>query len=409
MNRLMKRNLAAKLISVFFALILWLYVMSVVNPRITREEMNIPVQLMNETVVQQEGLVVRGDPDPTVRVRLTGNRDQVHRVDRDKIDARADLRGHPEGTSSIPVEVTAPGNVDVDWSPQYITIELEKVIRAQMDIDVEIEGRPADGYVLGDPQLRPDMVWIEGPESKVNMVDRVVAQLMLDNHDENLSLSLPLRAVDHQGEEVDRIDVRTDYVDVFAPIDQLKAVGVDLDLQTEAAEGYVVTNVTQRPRTVTLRGQRNVLAEVGRVSTEPVILDGLTESRDLEVPIVFPDEVTPFDDQRVTVNIEVEAVREEVYELSRDVLRVINVEEGLTLDRDSLPETMNVTVLATESAHEAMDPSMVRLFLDMDQKEAGTHTFEQPQISFPPGVEEGVQSSQLSPDVLNVRLLDPDD
>ncbi len=72
--------------------------MSVINPRITREELNIPVDLVNENIIRQSGLVVYGDPEPTIRVRLTGNRDQVHRVSRDNINASIDLRGYEEGT-----------------------------------------------------------------------------------------------------------------------------------------------------------------------------------------------------------------------------------------------------------------------------------------------------------------------
>ncbi|MDW7670102.1 MAG: CdaR family protein [Bacillota bacterium] len=407
MTKLMNRNLAAKLISVFFAMILWLYVMSVINPRITSEVLNVPVQLMNESIIRQSGLVVFGQPEINIRVRLSGNRDQVQRVTRENIDARIDLRGYTEGTNSIAIEVNVPGGVDVDWSPKFATIELERIVSKQKEVAVEIEGQPASGYLLGEPQLRPNLVWIEGPESYVNSVEKIVAELTLEGQRENVSLNLPLRAVNSRGEEVTQVDVRTTLVDILLPIDQLKSVGVDLDLDIQAAEGFQIVSVITDPVNATIRGQEQTLADITRLSTELFQLEDLDESTEFQIPIIFPEGVRPVDQQMVTVRIEVERVLEETYVVPRETFRTRNFDPDLILQQDTLPERLEVTIRAQESIVESLDPRTIQVFIDLDDLGEGVHTII-PIIQLPMNLESSLSITDVSPETFVLELVPRD-
>lgn len=407
MTKLMNRNLAAKLISVFFAMILWLYVMSVINPRITSEVLNVPVQLMNESIIRQSGLVVFGQPEINIRVRLSGNRDQVQRVTRENIDARIDLRGYTEGTNSIAIEVNVPGGVDVDWSPKFATIELERIVSKQKEVAVEIEGQPAQGYLLGEPQLRPNLVWIEGPESYVNSVEKIVAELTLEGQRENVSLNLPLRAVNSRGEEVTQVDVRTTLVDILLPIDQLKSVGVELDIDVEAAEGFQIVSVITDPVDTTIRGPEQTLADITRLSTELFQLKDLDESTEVQIPIIFPEGVSPVDQQMVTVRIEVERVLEETYVVPRETFRTRNLDPDLILQQETLPERLEVTIRAQESIVESLDPRTIQVFIDVDDLGEGVHTII-PIIQLPMNLESSLSITDVSPETFVLELVPRD-
>jgi YbbR domain-containing protein len=407
MSKLMSRNTAAKLISIFFALLLWLYVMSVINPRITTEELNIPVQFLNESIIRQSGLVVFGQPEPTIRVRMTGNRDQVHRITRDNIQATIDLRGHTEGTNSIPIEVTVPGGVQVDWSPRFATIRLERVISRQREVTVNIAGQPATGYVLGEPQLRPDLVWIEGPESFVSSVESVTAELVLEAQTENISLSLPLRAVNSQGEEVPQVDVRTAFVDLFIPVDQLKSVGIDLDSDIQAAQGYQIVSIIVNPVNLTVRGQEQVLSNISRVSTEPVVLEDMTESTEVVVPIAFPEGVSAFEESEVRVRIEVEEVIDEVFVISRENVVTTGLEPDLLLDQSTLPERFEVTLSALESMIDNLDPRTIQIVMNLEGLQAGVHEIETV-VRLPANIQAGISATAVSPPVMTVEIVPRD-
>lgn len=403
MTKLMNRNFAAKLISIFFAMILWLYVMSVVNPVITNEVLNVPAQLMNESILRQSDLVVFGQPEPAVRVRITGNRDQVQRITRENIEARIDLRGYTEGTNSIPIEVIVPAGVEVDWSPKFATIELERIVSKQKEVVVQIEGEPAEGYVLGEPQLRPNLVWVEGPESSVNSVENVVAQMNLEGKEENISLNLPLIAVNSRGEEVTTVTVRTTLVDVFAPIDQLKSVGVDLDLQVEPAEGYRIMSIISEPVTITVKGQQDILAGINTLSTEPYLLEALTESTEVIIPIVFPRGVSAFDYENVTVRVDVEEVLEETYVVPREEFRTQDLDEDLVINQENLPERIEITMSALESIMENLDPRTIQVIIDAEGLDEGVHQVT-PRIQLPLYMENSVTITEITPAAFEIEL-----
>ena len=407
MIKLMNRRLAAKLISVFFAMILWLFVMSEINPSITREELNVPVQLVNETILQQAGLVVFGNPEPTVRVRLSGNRDQVQRISRNNIEARLDLRGYQEGSNSIPIEVTVPGGVEVDWTPKFATIELERIVSKQKEVVVNIEGQTATGYMLGIPELRPSQVWIEGPESFVNSVEMVTADLTLENQRDNISLSLPLRAVNSRGEEVAEVNVRTTLVDLFVAIDQLKSVPVELNIDVEAEEGYQVVSLISDPVDVTIRGQESILSNITQVTTEAFRLEELNESTEVEIPLSLPSGVQAHDRQSITVWIEVEPMIDETYVIPRESYRIMNLSQDLILDQESLPERLEITINTLASIAETLDPRTIFVFIDLEDLEEGVHEII-PLVQLPAHVESSVNETIIDPEVFMVELIPRD-
>ncbi len=404
MSKFLNKNLAAKTISILFALLLWIYVMSVINPRITREELNIPVRLVNENIIRQSGLVISGEPNQTIRVRLTGNRDQVHRISRDNIDATIDLRGYEEGTNSIPIQVNAPGGVEVDFSPRYATVDLERIVEKQIDVELAIEGSPASGYVLGETRLQPGAVWVEGPESYVNSVETIIVRLELNNETESLSRSLPPRALNSRGEEVEKVDVKTSFVDVHATIDQLKTVPVDLDLNIEGAEGYRVVRISSQPNSVTIRGQADILADVGRLRTKLLELDNLSDNVEILVPIIFPDQVQPHDESEVLVEIEVEAMTAHTVEVSRDNIRFENLNPELMVEEESLPDAFQVELTALGSTVQNLDRRTILIFVDLENLEEGSHEVTS-RVWLPMNIETVFSDVSLEPEIFEIQLM----
>ena len=71
---LIKKNLKLKIIVVFLAFLCWSYVMAKVNPTITREYRNIPVNLRNIENLYKKNLMVIDPKEPRVNVTLRGRR-----------------------------------------------------------------------------------------------------------------------------------------------------------------------------------------------------------------------------------------------------------------------------------------------------------------------------------------------
>ncbi|ABR50386.1 YbbR family protein [Alkaliphilus metalliredigens QYMF] len=403
MSKFNKRNLTPKVLSILFALLMWIYVMGAINPRVTRDLSNIPVDLLYIDELRQEGLVLMDNEEFTVRVRLTGRRDEVYNVSLDQVRVRADLRGFRLGTNNVPVEVTAPNNVDVDYNPRFIRVELEEIVSKQKEVRVEVVGEPAEGYAMGNPQYRPTVVSVEGPESIVNSVEYVRATLNLNGERENVSVSLPLQALNSRGGEVTNVEVKTPYVDVDLQIDQMRTVTVEAVTDIQLAEGYRISNINVTPERVTLRGQADILAEIESIQTAPINISNLQEDRTVEAILVLPEGVTVVGDNDVTVTITVERVAERVFTLERDKVQFRNLANGLVVNQEAIPQTLEVTVTGPEDVVTEIQQENISIIVDLQGLDENEYTIE-PIVSLPFNIQTQIDDISLNPTDIQITL-----
>ncbi len=213
------RNTAPKIISILFALVLWLYVMGEVNPETDTILNDLNVELLNIEELTDAGLVIIGQEDFTVSAKVVGRRNETYQITRDDIRVTADLRGFQQGINSIPLEISQPVNVTrVEISPQQIKVRLDKIVKNQKNIEISTEGNPEIGYDIGKIITTPSQVLVEGPESKVNSVAMVVGEVEVTGVRENIRTNIPIKAVDNQGNVVSGVDIKTKFVNVFIPV-----------------------------------------------------------------------------------------------------------------------------------------------------------------------------------------------
>lgn len=405
MNKTGIRNLAPKVISILFALLLWIYVMGAINPRVSPDSLNITVKLINLEELQQQGLVIVGDQEFKVRAKLTGRRDEVYKIGPEQIQIKADLRGCKLGVNSVPLEVIVPSNIEVDISPRFIRVELEEVIKKQREVKVVVTGTTKENYVAGDPEFKPTLVWIEGPESYVNSVENVVAKIDVTGEDKNLVLSLPLKPVNSRGEEITSVDVKTPYADVTLPIYLLKSVPIKPDLQITTAEGFTITIVDINPKEVILRGPEAILKDIKEIITEPIKAVGLNKSEQLETKVKLPEGIKMPEEVPIIVNVTIEKVDEETYQIDKEKISFINLNEKYKIDKSDIPETVGVRIIALRSVLDTIKDTDMSVIVDLNNLSAGQYTIE-PVISLPFNIERDVKESHLDPKTISVKVVD---
>ncbi len=399
------RNLGAKIMAVLFALFMWIYVMSVINPTISDNVNNIPVELLNVEELERAGIVLQGEQEHTVNVRVTGRSDQVYRLSRQDFVATADLSGHRNiGPNNVQVMVEVDADVEVEYNPRFIRVELEEVIRKQKNVQINILGEPASGYVLGQPRLTPSAIWIEGPESSVNAVESVVAELQLDQESRDVVANLTLKAVDSRGDEVSGVSLESEVVEVVVPMERTKTVIIEPNLDLEAAEGYVIRNTRVSPRSIMIQGREEQLENLTRIETEPVERRDLTENESVEVDLRLPDGISLYNERSVTVEVEVAEIIEETYEFSPGEVEMENLAQGLNVQEQSLPEGFTVTLRGPEDLLENFSREDLQLTVDLEDLEEGNHPVE-PTLKDGNGLEHQLVEWGVEPGEFAIELI----
>lgn len=126
------KNIPLKIMSIIVGILVWLIVVNVDDPIITKGFVISDVQIINEAYVDQLGeMVMQDDRENSVRVYITGDRKTVNRLTSSDIKAVADLQqAQSTDTDPVMIPITAtcsgilPENISV--SPQNLSVHLEK-------------------------------------------------------------------------------------------------------------------------------------------------------------------------------------------------------------------------------------------------------------------------------------------
>lgn len=291
---MLTKNFTIKLLSLILAFLLWLYVMGEENPEIPYEISNVPVKLVNVDTLEKKGLTLLEEKGYTVNVKVRGRRSDVLNIAAQNISAYADLsRVTSKGINVIPVRIEGlPKNVSlVSVIPPEIKVDVDTIAKIQMPVTVKIVGNVMDGYAMQPAVPTPGEVMVVGPESKVNLVKNVIAQVNVSYKKEDIKISVPAVAVDREGKEIKGVTVTPNLVEVYIPVNKSIRVPVTPKIFGKPQQGYVVASVNVLPEYVYITGDEDVLNTIKSISTKQIDITGLTGPVTETVPFDLPDEV----------------------------------------------------------------------------------------------------------------------
>lgn len=143
------------------------------------------------------GLEISSDVPSSVNVRLHGPRDLVQGITANELELKADLGGKAAGERVIqlkPSDITRPEKVEVRRiEPPSVELRLEPTQRKMVPIEPQFVGGVAMGFERSQTILEPATVEIEGPESRVARVTKILTEsISLDGRNSSFQLSADL-------------------------------------------------------------------------------------------------------------------------------------------------------------------------------------------------------------------------
>jgi YbbR domain-containing protein len=141
------------------------------------------------------GVKIVGAQVQTVSLRLSGPRDIVRSLAPNQLLVIADLSGKEPGERSVQLKVDEsllPDNVNVvQIEPPTIRIRLEPNVTKRVRVEAKLRGRVAEGRECYSVELYPHEIEIEGPQSVVDKMDRVMTEIVsLDRRDADFYTSV---------------------------------------------------------------------------------------------------------------------------------------------------------------------------------------------------------------------------
>ena len=296
MKKTLLNNPGLKLLSLAIALIIWLAIVNVNDPLMSRTIHNVPVHIVNGSYIESLGKSYRLDDEyDTITVRVTGNRSAVESLTADNITAEVDLTEIVSLDSDpimVPVRLTssATGISELTSVPDTVKIELEEMVSEDFVITGTTGStKPASGYQVAKLSPEYEKVTITGPSSIIDIIDKVEAPVDVTDMTEDANKRASLVIYDKNGSQL--TENQRSYLKFNIEVSDV-SVGVELyevlnnvevtaeNYQGTPSSGYQVTGITVVPNTISVVGDKENLEALKEAGSKIVLDSSLIDVSD---------------------------------------------------------------------------------------------------------------------------------
>ena len=278
------KNIDIKLLSLFLAIILWLYIASGENPIV---ENFIDISLIQNNL--SEDLVIKEFPT-NVSMGIKGPKNIINNISSHQISGTVNFSEiNKEGLYKLKVEVAAPKGTQITRIiPPEIKVEVEKVLTKEIEVEYSLIGVPEKGYSLTEePQFNPSKVKVMGAQSLLENLKQIICAIDISGIKEDLSRKLTVKAVDVNGNEIKEVKIEPDIVEVSISLTRgypEKQLTVKPKIIGKPAPGYYISEILSNPDDIKIFGNYSKISNIEFLETIAIDVSGITKTLSVKVP-----------------------------------------------------------------------------------------------------------------------------
>ena len=385
MKEKLLNNLSLKILSAVCAIIIWIIIVNVYDPSTSVTVSGVEVQLVNtESLTEKEYAydVVDGSK---ISVYISGPRSIVTDIKAKDIVATADLSNVTVFSDYVDIDVkvvkdgVSASSIEIAPKTTAIRLKIENRVTKTFNIDTELVGTPADGYVIGGQQISPSSVQVTGTSSVVDSISSVKVLYDVSGATMNISDAAPIKIYDSQGTEIvdDRIELSKTAVDIKVSVLMTKTVPVTYKTKGTPADGYGVSGIDQAVTEAVIAGTEDALRDVNSIDVPDSAIDvsGLNADKIFHVRLssYLPGNITVMSEGVVNVTVRIYPVSER--EISVPVTGIVlsNLPQGYNISFGDVT-AVNITVTGEQSVLTALTVTGIIPTIDLSGIKEGDNT-----------------------------------
>jgi YbbR domain-containing protein len=375
---------------------LWIFVTDVENPTIVD---TLPSPIPVEAVNVGDQLAVATQL-PAVELRVAAPRDRWERLSPADFRAYVDMRDRDARRQEVlvQVETTVTGVRVVDTEPRLITVTLEDLVTAEVEVAARVIGTLPIGYELESATPEVETVRVIGPESLVARVTTAVGSVNVTGLTVGVEQAVTLQPQGAGGGEIVGVRLEPNTARIRVEITQrtlVRTVPLSIEVVGEPASGYRVSDVSISPSAVRIEGPIDALQQLDEIRLPSINISGARSDivRSVAIPISPGIEVSGRD--RATVSITVTPVIGAV----RLPAPVDATGLGDGLQASFEPNSVDVLLEGPLPVLNALESGDIRAVVDLTGRGPGTWTIT-PEFT----VNEGISAESMQPEVVTVTI-----
>lgn len=383
MKEKLLNNLGLKILSIFFAFLVWMIVMNVSNPLVA-DNREVPLEIENEQVLTQAGRTYEISGKSTATVCFDVHSRDMYKIRTSDFRAYIDLAELYDVTGSVQVKVELLNNKDIVYNveprPGVVRVKTEELQSKPFELRAEIQGTVEDGYAVGTVSLSPSYLVVEGPISQVGLISYVGIQIDADGVSEDEEGTAKPQFYDANGNELprsDRIHVSTNEIRYRMTINKVKNLPLDFEISGNVASGYQFTGVECSVKEADVTGNKAALASIHTlmIPSAELNIDGLTEDRVVAVDLrsYLPEGVSLAEGQVpvVEVRLKVERLVNRTIVLTESDIQMNNPREDMEYSLE--PSRIEVTVQGLKEELEDLTAENLEAMIELSAMDQGVY------------------------------------
>ena len=383
MKDLFTKNIGLKILAVLIACILWLVVVNYDDPVMSTTFGGVQVEITGVESLTDHGKVydVKNGSD-IISVTITGKRSVIESIGRENIVATADLSSLSI-MNTVEIQLSTNKNFNqldsIRSDIKSVELNIEDLKTINLPTVVNIEGVPADGYILGDVTTNQNTIRVSGPESLVSKISQAVCTVSVDGRLTDIVTTADIVLLDENGIKVEGNNLTTNIksLSVTANILMVKAVDIMYNYSGVPENGYVVNgDITGDRNAVYIAGKASAIESLSFISVpaSAINVDDKSESYTTVVDLskYLPDGVTFADgnfDGKVVVSVDIEKTVTKYYNvpLSNITITGTRSDEAEVEDPSDGAKTLQVSLIGISDAFTGVTASDIKGIINIDE------------------------------------------
>ena len=383
-------NLGLKILSLLFAVLLWLVVVNVDDPVKTETYRGIRVTMLNENAITSMGKVYKIEDDSDlISVTVSAKRSVHKKLSSADFIATADMEKDIQFGNLVAINVSCTNrdveteNIRKSWN--NVKVSIEDSATEEFNVVVKQKGTPGSGYMVGEMVPEQRVIAVTGPASIISRIKRIEAEVDVTGRSADDTVICNLTVLNSDGDSLDttylEYNGKANGMPVKLTMLKTKEVGLQFEVTGTPADGYSYTGMTFKPDTIEIAGSTANLQGLNTISIpgEAVNINGFTQTQQIEVNLVpyLPENIRGVDEAKdglavVTVEIEAHEKRDVTLPVSR--IEITGVPRGYSVDFEDLEE-IAIPVTGLTTALEELNTEDIVVILDVaPASRAGSYT-----------------------------------
>ena len=336
MKQILMKNFGLKLISFLLAIVSWIVIINLQDPVEKEKFTDIPVQIINEEMVQEKDKIPVTIEGNKVDVVVEARRSILDVLSKKDFQAIADF-SKISFMDAVPIEISLPYYSEdevaiIRGNDQVLKLILDDYITKSFNFEIQMVGEAAEGYIAGEAIVSPNVIQISGAATVVSKIKEVVLEIVLKEDYSDFVVEAKPKVYDMNGDLMDtsKLALSVDKVKVTVPILHTKTVKLKIVPTGTVLENHEILETLIAPETVTIAGSQADLAKISqlyRLEIDVTDLSGRIERNiviEKELQEKSPN-VQVVGDVSAAITIDIQPYETWEYMIPQDIIRFINV------------------------------------------------------------------------------------